>query len=210
MNYAPRVTMSYADLSGVITNWANQCEEMIVYEHVADANVKRTHCHLLMLGAQVCIETLKNIARKQIDVGKGQQFWKWESKLPPDMSFITYMSKGNLSPVFNKGIPNSKIELFKGQWQTRTATATPGNVYIIPAKKDRILITRKMMLGEMLEDYMKLVNKTQRDTVQLICRVLRKYGSGINPYHVREYYYALVWEDDNPFNFTVEKCLTML
>lgn len=201
--------MSYADLSGVIMRWGGHCDQMIVYEHVADGSVKRTHCHLLMMGVRVTIETLKNAARSLVTVGKGQQFWKWESKTPPDETFITYMAKGDLTPVFNKGFEHSKIELLRGLWQTRTAAAEPGNVYII-GKKSPILVTRKMLLGEMLEDYVKLDDKSQRSTVQLICRVIRKYGFGINPYHVREYYYALVWEDDSPFNFAVEKCLAML
>lgn len=213
MNVAPRVSMPFLDLSGVIELWASQCEKLIVYEHISDSQVKKTHCHLLMIGSKVGVEQLKNLAKSCIVPGKGQQFWKWESRIPPDETFITYMSKGKLAPKFIKNISPAEVEEWKLKWIDPTAKSNSpqGDTFIVYKKSPPKTITRKEMLAEMAEKYMRdLKDKSQRNVVHLICQILRKYGFGINPYHVREYYYALVFDDETPFNITVEKCLSIL
>jgi len=212
---APRVSLPYMDLSGVIKTWADQCETLVVYEHVADSQVKKTHVHLLMVGIRVGVEQLKNLAKRHIVPGKGQAFWKWESKTPPDESFITYMSKGKLAPKFIKNISPAQIEEWRLKWvdpAAKSNSSETGNVYIVSKKPPPKTISRKELLAEMTENYYlkKLDDTKRREVVQLICQILRKYGFGINPYHVREYFYALVWDKDDPFNFTVEKCLSLL
>lgn len=215
MNVAPRVSLPYVDLSGVIKLWADECEAFIVYEHVSDTTVKKTHCHFLMLGCAVGPEQMKNIAKRVMVPGKGQAFWKWESKLPPDQSFITYMSKGKLAPKFVKNISPAEVEEWRLKWvdpAAKSNSSEPGNVYIINKKPPPKTISRKELLAEMTETYiLKKYNDTKkREIVQMICQIVRKYGFGINPYHVREYYYALVWDQDDLFNFTTEKCLSLL
>lgn len=118
MNYAPRITVSYADASGVLAEWADTCEHMCVYEHSADGKVSQTHLHILMLGCNLGKEALKRRFYKMLpdETRKGNALWKWESERPPDRSFITYMSKGKLCAMFLKNFPQAEIEDLRSKW----------------------------------------------------------------------------------------------
>jgi len=131
MNYAPRLSLSYDDLSGVVAAFAKVCDELIVYEHEADEKVKKTHIHLLIIRSQVKDEALRRLAQKtRSDIRmSGNEFWKWavkeehKSSLCSDpYSFITYMSKGKLAPKYVKNISGSKVEEYRSKWVEHTGT----------------------------------------------------------------------------------------
>jgi len=130
MNRAPRITLPAADISGVFGEWAEQCDQMIVYQHDADATVTATHCHVLMIGLKVKDESLKRSFKRvcpSIDTTGGNKFWKWESKTPPDIGLITYMSKGKLRPVYVKNIPAAVVEELRAKWIERAQVNPPGS-----------------------------------------------------------------------------------
>jgi len=117
---APRITMPYVDISGIFNDWATHCKQMIVYEHTADKNVNKTHCHVLIIDSGIKEEAFKRKFKKMypaIDTTKGNAFWKWASEYgTPDIKFITYMSKGCLSPKYVHNISNDDIEYHKSLW----------------------------------------------------------------------------------------------
>lgn len=119
-NYAPRVSLPYYDVSGVIELWSQSCDSMAVYEHEADEEVNTTHVHLIMLNSKYKTpERLKQIFRLYVnDDRNGNDLWAWTHKnYPnPDMNFITYMSKGNLRPVFLKNISPAEVEELRNKW----------------------------------------------------------------------------------------------
>lgn len=119
-NYAPRVSIPFTDLSGVIKEWATTCEEMVVYEHPADEEVATTHVHLIMINSKYkTAEQLKKIFRKLFSTDRdGNDLWSWTHKTfpNPDLTYITYMSKGNLEPVYIHKTLSSTINEFKLKW----------------------------------------------------------------------------------------------
>lgn len=121
-NYAPRVSLSYADLSGVVEEWSKNCEKMVVYEHQKDAAVKHTHCHLLMLNTRVKEEAFKRMFHSRVKTDlKGNDLWKWSTKWgDPNESFIIYMSRGKLAYKFLKNIPDTQVEELRLQWKDPT------------------------------------------------------------------------------------------
>lgn len=130
--YAPRLSLSYADLSGVVAAYAEVCEQLIVYEHEADEKVKKTHIHLLIVDSKVKDEALRRLAQKtRTDIRmSGNEFWKWavkdehKAKLSSDpLSFITYMAKGCLAPKYVKNISPDKVEERRTQWVKPTDLA---------------------------------------------------------------------------------------
>lgn len=227
MNVAPRVSLPYVDLSGIAQLWSDKCEAFICYEHISDATVKKTHCHFLMMGVTVSIETLKNIAKAEITTGKGQQFWKWESKNPPDETFIMYMSKGKFAPKFVKNLSPELIEEQRSKWVDLTAKVESSivstaqastTIYTVYKKPPSTTVTRKFLLEEMSQRLYDSeipkggvrVSVTDSELIELIIKVIRKYGIGINIFHVREYYYALRFDNETTRNQTVSKCLSIL
>ena len=118
-NYGPRLSLPSKDLEDVIKLWAATCESMVVYEHEADEDVSTTHCHFLMINSQYKTEeALKRIFFKQTpaEERKGNALWAWEHKQPVNETFVTYMSKGRLRPVFVKNFSPAKIEELTGKW----------------------------------------------------------------------------------------------
>jgi len=233
-NYAPRISRSYDDLSGSVQLWSNIAQRIICGEHYADKQDKTTHVHLGIWASPVKEESLKRTFNSiRQDKLSGTKVWAWSHKKHPKLidfviqpeehddyphywtstfKYIRYVLKGN-APKFVKCISPEIVERARKSWKTDDPVASvsqPGNVYIINSKKPSKTITRRELLAEMSEIYHEMKDKTQRETVQMCCRVLRKYGFGINLYHVREYYYALVWDDESPFNTTTEKILSIL
>jgi len=126
-SHAPRLAIPYVDISGLVQIWANECEQLIVYEHAADSKVKKTHCHLLMLGCRVKEEALKRMLYKELPQYKslkGNALWswvheKWQKAQLGDsynLAMITYYSKGTLRPKYVKNIPDNIVEEHRAKW----------------------------------------------------------------------------------------------
>lgn len=96
---------------------------MIVYEHEPEGNEDNLHVHMYLVGTQVSTDTLKNYIRKFTNPGKaGNGFWSFKTEytpyggtqsLPIDSNCITYMSKGVLEPVYNKGFELDEVNRLK-------------------------------------------------------------------------------------------------
>lgn len=129
MNYAPRISLPYNDMSGVIQVWSRYCDKMAVYEHEADKKVSTTHIHLIMLGCTY--KTPEALKRKFFNITNrtdlsGNSLWRWmpeddDYQGEPDVSFIKYMSKGSLEPKFLKNISQEECDYWKAKWEQFTA-----------------------------------------------------------------------------------------
>lgn len=107
-------------MSGVIAMWASTCEAMAVYQHEADEEVNTTHLHMIMINSKYATpEALKREFYKLIETDrKGNDLWSWShKKFPnPDITFIRYMSKGELRPVFTKEFTPTEVEEQRALW----------------------------------------------------------------------------------------------
>lgn len=131
-NHAPRLSLPYVDLSGLCALWAEDCLQVIVYEHEADEGCATTHCHFLMIGCQVKEEALRRKFYKalpQFKELKGNALWSWEhsawKKANPgkdyDLGLIAYGSKGHLRPKYVKNIPDTIVEEHRATWVEPTS-----------------------------------------------------------------------------------------
>jgi len=120
MKYHIRLTKDYAILETFFRDL--QCENMVVYEHAADDEIKRTHVHALITDPTSGTTTMKARLTKLFGVWKKED-WAFvtkyksdEKSLPVDDKLITYMSKGCLEPSLVVGFTEEQITKYKDAW----------------------------------------------------------------------------------------------
>lgn len=207
-NYAPRITLPYNDVSGVVNAWKGVCEYLAVYEHPADDKVSSTHVHLLMLNCKFKTpQQLKNIFRKHVDTDRdGNELWKWTSKYgEPDKNFLIYMAKGKYYPKDSKGFDQEDFEWAIKMWRglpVREKRVKPTGE-VIPAKQEKVKqLTKFELLTAMkheLEVFKQnhptwLVTKTHRN--KIVVQVLKEYKQVFGLYKAIDFSYALQMYDD--------------
>lgn len=128
-NYAPRVSLPYNDMSGVIAVWSQSCSSMVVYEHEADVDVPTTHVHMIMIDCKYkTAEAMKRIFYELVPTTrKGNELWSWHhQKFPnPNLTFITYMTHGVKRPSYVNNVTEQEIEEYRALWVDDSKT--PGN-----------------------------------------------------------------------------------
>lgn len=126
-NYAPRLSMSFMELSSVFDVWGKSCESMVVYEHPQDTSVKTTHCHVLMINSKYATaEQYKRQFHELVKTDrKGNALWEWEHKEygNPDKGFIKYMTKGKYAPKLVINLSKEELEQARLSWTTTPVTA---------------------------------------------------------------------------------------
>lgn len=110
--FAIRVTKSSRELAHFFDKLDQVTERYVFYEHNVPNNI---HIHGLIVGCTVSTDTLKNYIRK--DVGN-MKSTDWSFKTADDFNFITYMSKGTLDPVVNKGFTGEELQEYRSKWVT--------------------------------------------------------------------------------------------
>lgn len=116
---AIRVSRPYKDLVGVFDRIKDSCDKYIVYQHGADGKTARDHVHALVVGCTVSTDTMKNWIKKELGVSAfPRNDWSFATQLqkkPVTKEFITYMSKGHLSPVMSNW-DEAEVIYLRGMW----------------------------------------------------------------------------------------------
>ena len=119
-NFAIRVTLPYEQCAKAIAMWSMKCEKLIVYEHQGE-KTEKIHIHIAIEGSIIAAKQLKNLF---VDVcpGVGGNKGLYSSKQwDNDHTYITYMTKGQHDPKYNKGYPDDLINQLKQAWIRPTA-----------------------------------------------------------------------------------------
>lgn len=104
MNYAPRLSFPYKDIAPWVSRVAMVSEKVIFYEH--SDNPDNIHCHGLIYGLSVDKDTIKNWLKETLRLTPTRTQWTFPEQYKGrsvNDDFISYMSKGKLDPVWNKG-----------------------------------------------------------------------------------------------------------
>lgn len=135
MEHVCRITRSYAELIRVFSNWTEVSDQVLVYEHPAGISrrtnkTQKEHCHVLIQGCTIGDEALKKRIKNIIQLS-GNGDWSWsKANYEGKEKYITYMSKGQYQPKYNKGYDPGELEELRGKW----VEPTP------PAKNEPILV----------------------------------------------------------------------
>jgi len=117
-----RVSRTFAELSkkpekdeSFIKKLSDACDVCVVYEHEADETVTRTHIHAYVENPKVSTDTMKNWVKKTLKVTAFPKT-DWSFVGATDRGFITYLTKGKLTPCSVKGISDDEISILKAAW----------------------------------------------------------------------------------------------
>lgn len=117
-SYVCRITLPFSDVNQFIEDWADKADKLLVYEHEADEEVSKTHCHFLIRDCKVKEDRLKQIVNKIVSPPlKGNECWSWKTVIEDKVAdYITYMTKGKLTAKYNKGYDQFYIDERKKVW----------------------------------------------------------------------------------------------
>jgi len=142
--HACRITREYSALigdAGLIPDWLKVSGKLLVYQHPADEEVKKTHCHFLIEECSIGQEGLKKrVKHYQFN---GNSDWSFSQKEYDGNveKYIIYMTKGYLDPVYNVGYCPLYLEECKKKWvshpcRRKDDELNPENAYMVKPLKD--------------------------------------------------------------------------
>lgn len=177
-DYKLRLSKTWMDCSGIIHKIAEQCDQLVVYEHSADCT--RPHIHAYIGGLRRSYDTIlgwmKTACPLKSDRTLGSTYGK--PPQPVDISFISYMSKGRYDPCFVQGVTEDIIAHYKSLGYYKEDTNDMIDVELVngrmvkqvsPAKKLQIQLLEEMRseLGEV--DYNSLSDESIYKAIRKVC-----------------------------------------
>lgn len=196
MNVFGRISREWSLLEGMVLELTKVADEVVVYEHVADQEVSRTHIHFYLENFTQSIEGVKKRVRKICpDISKSD--WAFNMK-EVNRSCITYMSKGTLEPVFNSGIDCNE---YKELWEERPKKQYQPKLQFVTretaseAKKRKNDLVKEMIIEINERDKVSTTNlpfHTEVNIVDVIIKVLNDNNIIFGRYTVRDYYDTIV------------------
>lgn len=115
--FAVRITRSFDELKPFFDKIVSKhpgCV-LVVYQHDADDEVKRTHIHALLEVIGVSSDTLKRWVKECLGVTEFSRY-DWSFTVAHSRDFITYMSKGHLEPMMLHNIGCDEVTAFRAKW----------------------------------------------------------------------------------------------
>jgi len=177
-----------------IKKLSDACEVLVVYEHQADDSVNRTHIHAYVENPTVSTDTMKNWVKKTLAVTAFPKT-DWSFVGATDRGFITYISKGKLTPCFVKGIAEAEIQTLRDAWVEQPVKK--GKIqYVLKAENPQ---ERKMRQAEMIAEIRRRIHTDapvdqlgyhNTENVLFIIKdvVVRQNQTVCGRYKIRDYY----------------------
>jgi len=181
---AIRITFPYLRLEQTFSKIKDASQRVIVYQHDAS----RVHVHALVVGCTVSTDTLKNWVMREIN-GKVTRD-SWSFKTAQNEEFITYMSKGNLTPVFVSGYQPEVIEAFRSKWVQQSPKNKPLVQYRLKLENPQ---EQKMRQQEMVKEIALRYNEAPVQTPSVLISLIRQVvvieqKTLLGRYKLRDYY----------------------
>lgn len=203
MNLAIRVSRSYEEVAAWVQGLKG--DKVIVYQHDADDEVSRTHIHMLIINSGLKPDAMKarfktlygEIVKTDWSFSSG---FKEDGKVTPisedtSSKFITYMSKGHLTPVYNHGYDPVDLLRLTQEWkEPKKMLSVKGGKFVrttedVPEKPKK---TRRTLV-EVMVDRGKDQDIGDWDTkgiLMMIRQVLVENNEVVGMWKVMEYYDA--------------------
>lgn len=197
---AIRISFPFNRLAKVFSKVKDVSQKLVVYQHDAT----RVHVHALIVGCTVSTDTLKNWIRKEVgQVAKSD----WSFVTAQNEEFITYMSKGNLAPVFISNYNDEEIDAYKKKWVPREAKQKGLTQYRLKLENPT---EQKKRQSEMVQEiqirYRELEDKDSSALITLIRQVVViENKTLLGRYKLRDYFdTVMLLEEPNTWNRQME------
>lgn len=205
MNLAIRISRSYDEIHEWVTGL--KASSIIAYQHDADDEVSRTHVHMLVIESGVKPDGLK--ARFKTLYGNiDKTDWSFASAFKDDgkvtpisvetsSKFITYMSKGELTPVYSQGYDPVEVLRLTQAWVKPTKQLTVKNGKFVrqtddvpekPKKTRRTLV--EIMIDRIKDEDVEYDNT--RGLLAIIRKVLIENNEVVGMWKVMDYHDAVL------------------
>ena len=155
---AIRISRTFKELQEFLRHLSDHSEKLVVYQHDSDDEVTRDHVHALVVNPNISTDTMKYQIKKCLSVSVfNKSDWAFvteqKTKQPIDLNFITYMSKGKLDPVYNKGFTQEELDSYKNAWLNHKIV----DKAVFKLVKEETPEQRKKRIWELLEEVVKRV-----------------------------------------------------
>lgn len=200
-----RVSMPYEDLKEAFQLIADEVEKLVVYQHEADEDVNRTHCHFYVVYPH-STDTLKNRFKRTLPTTskRGNSLWAFNTEykeyhtlkvIPVGPSCITYMSKGVLEPSMMKGFTQAEIDEYKSGWVEQPVKRSYQTKlqYIVKETPSEAKKRKNDLIAEMLTELkdhipVNLEYHVDEKVVRTIIKILNDNNIIFSRYTIRDYY----------------------
>lgn len=181
---AIRITLPYDRLEQTFSQIKDVSQRVIVYQHDAT----RVHVHALIVGCTVSTDTLKNWVMREINGKLTRDSWSF--KTAQNEEFITYMSKGSLTPVFVSGYQPEVIEAFRSKWVQQAPKSKSLVQYRLKIENPQ---EQKLRQQDMLKEIIIRYNESQNQTPSFLISLIRQVvvieqKTLLGRYKLRDYY----------------------
>lgn len=102
-----RINKPFTELKELLEAWAEESDQMLVYEHTQDDGCKTVHCHIIAINITRRKKLYDRANWKALQLHGSAQFGF--DKFKEGQDTIAYMSKGIFDPKMNKGFAESLI-----------------------------------------------------------------------------------------------------
>lgn len=117
-NFAFRIHRPYKELEELLENMKESCDKLIVYQHDADEEVKRTHVHGLITGSKFTDQlAYKKRINNRLTLATTDMSWittfknnETGAKEKVNENYIIYLHKGMYQPVLVHGFTDTFIK----------------------------------------------------------------------------------------------------
>lgn len=157
-HYAVRVTHAWLQAQSIAHSWALRADKVLVYEHSQETKTAKDkiHIHMLLVNTSVDKKQLRNLAKQTNVPTKGNENMSFKMAEEPFTKYITYMSKGVLKPVYNKGFTTEELEEYRLLWiepnnyvketsWSKLYQAYEKDALPLPSVEDRATVARKWL-----------------------------------------------------------------
>lgn len=210
---AVRISRAYHELSGFWDKLVEEGTAMIVYQHDADEDVKRTHVHAVIQvnldstdtsGIKVKVDTWKARIKKYLNVTAfNKADWSFvtsvgKPKSPVKWDYITYMSKGNLHPVATNHLPEEiDYDAFRLKWVPMMGTNMKVQYkiekYLSPADMKK---TYNQMIDEIISRLAD--DHTNENVLNVLLKYVAEKRLIIGRYKIRDMYDTILLRTCDP------------
>lgn len=210
------------DISGYSFDWLNQYSKHVVaYEDKdKDGSPAEPHFHIYIENVTESDSSLRNAIKSNFKIpkttrGKGNKYYGMEPEWKDPDYIFKYGDLRQTSGYSEKEVMD-RVVSGKKKYIDKVKPSVQGDtlIYEVASSKVKRVDLNKEIIADLLTWYM-LESKNRdvlvKEIVSQACKLVRAHGRGINPFQIRDFVNAVLYEDEAKRDILLEKiCKTIV